>query len=79
MSGGPVGSKGSGAVVPASDGLVANVAFDMFADPDAAACQSETTAQTEIMIWVGRIGGPQPVGSEDEGLAGTLRVGDADL
>ncbi|KAK3939333.1 concanavalin A-like lectin/glucanase domain-containing protein [Diplogelasinospora grovesii] len=40
----------------------ANVAFDMFADPNPANAQNETLAATEIMIWLGYVGTPVPLG-----------------
>ncbi|KAK0630912.1 concanavalin A-like lectin/glucanase domain-containing protein [Bombardia bombarda] len=44
----------------------ANVAFDLFADRNAANAQNETMADTEIMIWVGNYGNAQPLGFELE-------------
>lgn len=38
------------------------MAFDMFADTDAEKAQSATTAATEIMIWIGTVGDPWPIG-----------------
>jgi xyloglucan-specific endo-beta-1,4-glucanase len=46
-------------------GVVANVAFDMFADPNPNAAQGETLAGYEIMIWLGSVGSPQPIGYTD--------------
>ncbi|KAK4237943.1 hypothetical protein C8A03DRAFT_15562 [Achaetomium macrosporum] len=43
----------------------ANVAFDLFADRNAARAQEETKAETEIMIWLGRVGQAQPLGYND--------------
>ncbi|KAK3332351.1 concanavalin A-like lectin/glucanase domain-containing protein [Cercophora scortea] len=41
---------------------VANVAFDIFADRNTANAQNETTAETEIMIWLGKYGSAKPLG-----------------
>lgn len=43
-------------------GTTANVAFDIFADRNPKNAKKATTAETEIMIWVGRIGAAQPLG-----------------
>ncbi|KAK4183599.1 family 12 putative glycoside hydrolase [Podospora australis] len=43
----------------------ANVAFDLFADRNAANAETETKAETEIMIWLGTFGSPQPLGFND--------------
>lgn len=50
-----------------ADGLIensvtANVAIDMFADEDVAKAQNETLAKYEILIWLGTIGNPYPLG-----------------
>ncbi|KAK5659673.1 hypothetical protein OQA88_881 [Cercophora sp. LCS_1] len=44
-------------------GATANVAFDIFADRNPRAAKRATTAETEIMIWVGQIGPAQPLGT----------------
>ncbi|KAK4099016.1 glycoside hydrolase family 12 protein [Parathielavia hyrcaniae] len=46
----------------ASLDVAANTAFDIFADRDADTSQKETEAETEIMIWLGKIGWAQPLG-----------------
>lgn len=43
-------------------GAVANVAFDMFLDEDADNSTNATLAGYEIMIWIGRVGTPYPLG-----------------
>ena len=40
----------------------ANAAFDIFADRDPGNSQKETEAETEIMVWLGRVGRAQPLG-----------------
>ncbi|KAK3368522.1 concanavalin A-like lectin/glucanase domain-containing protein [Podospora didyma] len=47
-------------------GVTANVAFDIFADRNAARAQNETTAETEIMVWLGKFGPAQPLGAGSE-------------
>lgn len=49
-------------------GAVANVAFDMFLDADAANSTSAVAAKYEMMIWIGMVGNPYPLGY-DEGNA----------
>ncbi|SPQ22639.1 0a405a10-4426-4c9b-b3d3-717f39b25744 [Thermothielavioides terrestris] len=43
----------------------ANAAFDIFADRNAASSQNETEAETEIMVWLGRVGYAEPLGYDD--------------
>ncbi|ROW06362.1 hypothetical protein VPNG_07541 [Cytospora leucostoma] len=43
-------------------GAIANIAFDMFLDPDQDNSTSATAAKFEMMIWIGHIGQPQPLG-----------------
>lgn len=45
---------------------VANIAFDMFMDTDEANSTSATAATFEMMIWIGQIGQPQPLGYNSE-------------
>ena len=40
----------------------ANVAYDIWADPDPTKAASDTTASIEIMIWLGSFGAAQPLG-----------------
>jgi hypothetical protein len=40
----------------------ANVAFDIFADRNRGKSDNEREAETEIMIWLGRVGHAQPLG-----------------
>lgn len=49
-------------------GAVANVAFDMFLDVDQTNSTSATAAKYEVMIWIGKVGDPYPLGY-DEGNA----------
>lgn len=44
----------------------ANVAFDMFLDPDEDKANSATAAMYEIMIWIGQVGDPYPLGFDSE-------------
>ncbi|KAK0622590.1 concanavalin A-like lectin/glucanase domain-containing protein, partial [Immersiella caudata] len=43
-------------------GATANVAFDIFADRNPRLAGSAKTAETEVMIWVGRFGDAKPLG-----------------
>ncbi|KUI57551.1 Endoglucanase cel12A [Cytospora mali] len=47
-------------------GAIANIAFDMFMDPDEANATSATAAKFEMMIWIGQIGQPHPLGFDSE-------------
>ncbi|KAK0711976.1 concanavalin A-like lectin/glucanase domain-containing protein [Lasiosphaeris hirsuta] len=47
-------------------GATANVAFDIFADRNPAKSEDATTAETEIMIWVGKVGSAQPLGYDPD-------------
>lgn len=47
-------------------GTKANVAYDMFLDPDEEKSTSATTAMYEVMIWIGQIGNPYPLGFDSE-------------
>ena len=42
--------------------VIANVAWDIFADTNATASQSAVEAGYEIMFWLGSYGRPQPLG-----------------
>lgn len=59
----------------------ANVAFDIFADRNPDNAQQETEAETEIMIWLAKIGKSQPLGyrETESDHRTTLRVGHVDL
>ncbi|ROV97272.1 hypothetical protein VSDG_04789 [Cytospora chrysosperma] len=57
-------------------GTIANIAFDMFMDPDADNATSATAAKFEMMIWIGQIGQPQPLGfSSKNATCYTQQVG----
>lgn len=47
-------------------GAKANVAFDMFLDPDPENSESATDAAYEIMVWIGRVGSPLPLGYDSK-------------
>lgn len=47
-------------------GAVANVAFDMFLDPDLTNSTSAIAAQYEMMVWIGRVGNPYPLGYDEK-------------
>lgn len=47
-------------------GAKANVAFDMFLDPDGDSSRSATDAMYEVMVWIGQVGGPYPLGFDSE-------------
>jgi hypothetical protein len=47
-------------------GTKANIAFDMFMDSDDKKSQSATAAKYEMMIWIGQVGQPEPIGSKSE-------------
>jgi hypothetical protein len=55
-------------------GMVANVAWDMFADEDQGTSMIDSQARWEVMIWMGRYGNPAPIGSPNC-LANTVTVG----
>ena len=42
--------------------VMANVAIDIFADVDPVAAQDGVLASYEIMVWVGAVGSPRPLG-----------------
>ena len=52
-----------------------NVAIDMFMHHDPQLSQNETTAQYEIMVWVGNNRSPKPLGHSD-GVKMVQRCGD---
>ncbi len=60
-------------------GVAANVAFDIFADRNPVKAMSATTAETEIMIWVGRFGSAQPLGYSSGRTCLNLTVGRVEL
>jgi hypothetical protein len=45
-----------------SSSVIANVAFDMFADVDIDKASDSTAAAFEFMIWLGSRGAPYPIG-----------------
>jgi hypothetical protein len=45
-----------------SSSVIANVAFDMFADADINRASDSTAAAFEFMIWLGSRGAPYPIG-----------------
>jgi xyloglucan-specific endo-beta-1,4-glucanase len=45
--------------------LTANVALDMFLDPDLAKSSSTTAPSFEIMVWFGAFGNVKPIGFSD--------------
>ncbi|KAG8165165.1 hypothetical protein KVR01_005440 [Diaporthe batatas] len=47
-------------------GAKANIAFDIFMDPDKRKATSATAAKYEMMIWIGKVGEPQPIGFRSE-------------
>lgn len=47
-------------------GAKANIAFDMFMDPDPDKATSATAAKYEMMIWIGRVGTPRPLGFDSD-------------
>lgn len=47
-------------------GTKANVAYDMFLDADPARAASATTARYEVMVWIGQVGDPYPLGFDSE-------------
>ncbi|KAK3295402.1 concanavalin A-like lectin/glucanase domain-containing protein [Chaetomium fimeti] len=58
----------------------ANAAFDIFADRNPGKSQQETEAETEIMVWLGRVGYAQPLGYEGtESYRAKLAVGHVDF
>ncbi|KAK3334673.1 concanavalin A-like lectin/glucanase domain-containing protein [Neurospora tetraspora] len=65
----------------ANHGTSANVAFDLFLDRNVANARSEQTAETEVMIWVGRFGYAEPLGFDAnmEKTCFTQTVGDAEF
>jgi hypothetical protein len=44
---------------------MANVAIDLFADPDPSVAVVEAKAAYEIMVWIALIGDPKPLGFYD--------------
>lgn len=46
-------------------GMLANVAWDIFADADPKKAGNDATALYEIMFWMGTYGQPQPLGFSD--------------
>ncbi len=58
---------------------VANVALDLFVDPDPEAATSTTRPKYEIMVWFGNYGGKGPLGYVTHGDVPTLEVGGSKL
>jgi Glycosyl hydrolase family 12. len=46
----------------AQEDVFANVAFDLFVDHNPSESQGETSAETEVMIWLGMFGYAYPLG-----------------
>ncbi|KAH6624150.1 concanavalin A-like lectin/glucanase domain-containing protein [Chaetomium sp. MPI-SDFR-AT-0129] len=64
----------------ADQDVSANAAFDLFADRDPDISQEETKAETEIMVWLARVGNAQPLGyNGSESYHARLRIGDMDF
>lgn len=64
----------------ADQDVSANAAFDIFADRDPDISQEETKAETEIMVWLAKVGNAQPLGyNGSESYHAKLRIGDMDL
>lgn len=63
----------------ASMGVTANVAFDMFADRNPALAGYATTAETEIMVWIGRFGAARPLGFTPDSSCARQMLGDVEL
>jgi len=59
--------------------VIANVAFDIFADHDPDNAHYEVKAETEIMIWLGTFGKPYPLGWDDPSCCGNTTVGGVEL
>lgn len=58
----------------------ANVAFDMFLDADSDKSMSATAAAYEIMVWIGQVGEPYPLGFDSENATCyTQQLGSANL
>lgn len=49
----------------ADDTTKANVAFDMFLDPDPTSAASAVEASWEVMVWIARVGAPAPLLGDD--------------
>lgn len=47
-------------------GTKANIAFDIFMDPDKDNATDATAAKYEVMVWIGQVGKPQPLGFNSE-------------
>lgn len=61
-------------------GAKANVAFDMFLDPDDDDAQSATAAMYEMMVWIGQVGRPYPLGFDsDNATCYTQQLGSLNL
>lgn len=58
---------------------VANVAYDIWADPDPNLAANESAAGIEIMIWLGVVGPAQPLGWNQHASCGRQALGDACL
>ena len=72
------GKKGTKALK--ETGVVANVAFDFFLDPNPIKANSTTEPAYEIMIWIGRVGDIHPIGySSSSSPVAIQRLGGAEL
>ncbi len=57
-----------------------NAAFDIFADRNAANSVKETSAETEIMIWLGKVGHAEPLGYDrSDACCAKVTVGHLEL
>lgn len=61
-------------------GAKANVAFDLFLDKDEENSTSAINAGYEIMVWIGRVGQPYPLGYDAKNATCyTQQVGSSNL
>lgn len=63
----------------AAQDVIANVAFDIFADHNPDNAHYEVKAETEIMIWLGTFGKPYPLGWDDTSCCGSTTIGGVEL
>lgn len=61
-------------------GAKANIAFDIFMDSDKQKAASATEAKYEMMIWIGQVGDPEPIGfKSDNATCYTQQLGSFNL
>jgi hypothetical protein len=60
-------------------GASANVAFDIFADRNPRFAGSAKTAETEVMIWLGKFGDAQPLGFASGSVCLNITLANTDL